>query len=267
MVTADKNIETFWDHLDELRGVLIRIIVAVFLAAFTVFFFKDQLFSVVLAPKYENFITYQLINKLAVLIDIAGIDPFSIQLINTVLAEQFIIHMQMALYVGILLVSPYILYQLFHFVTPALYLTERRYAFQFVGSGYIMFLLGILFNYFLIFPLTFRFLGSYQVAGDINNLITLQSYIDTMMMMCIMMGIVFEVPILCWLFGKIGILKSAFMSRYRKHAVFIILLVAAIITPTSDIFTLLLVAFPIWLLYEISIRIVKRTEIIGSQLL
>ena len=127
-----------------------------------------------------------------------------------------------------------------------------------VGGGYAMFGLGVLVSYFLIFPLTFRFLGTYQVSGEVDNLIALDSYISTLVMMCLAMGIVFEIPILSWLFAKLGFLSAEFMRRYRKHAVVIILVIAAVITPTSDVFTLSLVALPMWVLYEVSIWIVKR---------
>ena len=169
--------------------------------------------------------------------------------------------MKAALCAGILWTSPYILYQLFRFVFPALYENERKYVMRVVGGGYAMFSLGVIVSYFLIFPLTFRFLGTYQVSGDVYNLITLDSYISTLMLMSLTMGIVFEIPILSWLFAKLGFLTDGFMRRYRKHAITIILFLAAIITPTSDVFTLSLVAFPMWFLYEVSILIVKNTLI------
>ena len=123
-----------------------------------------------------------------------------------------------------------------------------------------MFALGVLLSYFLIFPLTFRFLGTYQVSDDVVNMISLESYMDTMMMLCVMMGIVFEIPILCWLFAKFGFITADFMKKYRKHAVVILLFISAIITPTADVFTLTVVAMPMWLLYEASIIIVQRTK-------
>ena len=123
-----------------------------------------------------------------------------------------------------------------------------------------MFMLGVLLSYFLIFPLTFRFLGTYQVSSDVANMITLQSYMGTLLMMSILMGIVFELPVLCWLLGKLGILSAGFMRRFRKHSVIVILIISAIITPTSDIFTLSLVALPIWMLYEVSILIVGKSK-------
>ena len=153
--------------------------------------------------------------------------------------------------------SPYCLYELFRFVSPGLYPKERRYGVRAVVSGYVMFLLGVALCYFLIFPLTFRFLGTYQVSPDVENLITLQSYMDTLLVMCFLLGILFELPIVCWVLGKLGILRRTFMRRYRKHAVVVILVVSAIITPTSDIFTLCIVALPICLLYEVSTFLVK----------
>ena len=121
-----------------------------------------------------------------------------------------------------------------------------------------MFLMGVAVSYFLIFPLTFRFLGTYQVSGEVENMIVLQSYISTLVLMCLTMGIVFEIPILSWLFAKLGFLTADFMRRYRKHAIVIILIVAAVITPTSDVFTLSLVTLPMWVLYEASILGVNR---------
>ena len=168
--------------------------------------------------------------------------------------------MKTALCAGVLCASPYIIYQLFRFVSPALYTNERKYVMRVVGGGYVMFVVGILVSYFLIFPLTFRFLGMYQVSEDVANLITLDSYISTLVLMCLSMGIVFEIPILSWLFAKLGLLSADFMRRYRKHAIVIILVVAAIITPTSDVFTLSLVALPMWLLYEVSIFIDNKTN-------
>jgi len=127
-----------------------------------------------------------------------------------------------------------------------------------VGGGYAMFALGVIVSYFLIFPLTFRFLGTYQVSGDVDNLIALDSYISTLVMMCLAMGIVFEIPILSWLFAKLGFLSADFMRKYRRHSYVAILIIAAIITPTSDIFTLLVVSLPMGMLYEISILITRK---------
>lgn len=255
MSEADKPSEqevtlTFWDHLDELRAVLIRILVITAIAAVAAFCLKEELFAMVLAPRSSDFITYR----------VMGVEPFCINLMNTGLTEQFMIHLRTALYAGVLVALPYILYQLFRFVSPALYDHERRYATLLVGSGYMMFMMGTLLNYLLIFPLTVKFLGTYQVSPDVANMLTIQSYIDTLLMMNFVMGIVFELPVVCWLLGKMGLVTAQIMSQWRRHAVVVILIVAAIITPTTDAFTLFLVALPIWLLYEMSIWIVRITN-------
>lgn len=207
-------------------------------AAIGCFCFKEQLFAVVMYPK-----------------------PEGMQLINVELTQQFLTHMRVALWAGLLVVSPYILYQLFAFVAPGLYHAERRLALSAVGSGYLLFLAGVALNYFVIFPFTVRFLGGYQVSADVANTITLSSYISVLGVMSLVMGIVFELPVLCWLLAKIGVLKASFMRKYRRHAIVVIVIIGAIITPTGDPFTLSLVAIPIYLLWELSILIVKKTEL------
>lgn len=259
-MAAETHTQSFWEHLDVLRAAIIRIIAVAVVFGIAAFFFKEELFSVVLAPKDDGFVTYRLLDSMAAWAG-GAVEPFSIRLINTGLAQQFIIHMKTALCAGVLCASPYILYQLFRFISPALYDNERRYVMRMVGGGYAMFGLGVLVSYFLIFPLTFRFLGTYQVSDEVDNLIALDSYISTLVMMCLAMGIVFEIPILSWLFTKLGFLSADFMRRYRKHAIVIILVIAAVITPTSDVFTLSLVTLPMWILYEISILIVKQVKI------
>lgn len=254
---------TFWDHLDELRGCLIKIAAVTVICGIAAFFFKEEMFRIVLAPKKEDFITYKVLETVSGwFLPRSGVpETFSVKLINTGLAEQFLVHIRTSMYVGVLCASPYILYQLFRFVSPALYEREKKYAFCMVGGGYMMFVLGVALSYFLIFPLTFRFLGTYQVSVEVENTIALQSYMDTLMMMNLMMGIVFEIPVLCWLLSLFGLISAAFMRRYRRHAIIVILIISAIITPTSDVFTLSLVALPMWMLYEISILIVQKTII------
>ena len=242
---------TFWDHLDVLRSSLIRMAVAVAVLAVAAFVLKEQLFSVVLAPRSSDFVTYRLL----------GVTPFHLHLMNTGLTEQFMIHMRTALYAGLLAASPYVLYELFRFVSPGLYQNERRYAGWIVGAAYVMFLVGTLVNYFVVFPLTVRFLGTYQVSPDVANMLTLQSYVDTLLGMSLVMGVVFELPVVCGLMGRMGLLTDQWMNDYRRHAVVAILVVAAIITPTTDVFTLFVVALPIYLLYEVSIGIVRITKL------
>jgi sec-independent protein translocase protein TatC len=242
--------QTFWDHLDVLRASLIRMAIAVVIFGIVAFCMKDALFSIVLAPCSSDFITYRLL----------GAEAFHIHLMNTGLTEQFMVHMRTAIYAGLLVASPYILYELFRFVSPGLYQNERHYAVWIVGAAYLMFIIGTLINYFVVFPLTVRFLGTYQVSPDVANMLTLQSYIDTLLGMSLVMGVVFELPVVCALMGRMGLLTDHFMAEYRRHAVVAILVVAAIITPTTDVFTLFIVALPIYLLYEVSIQIVRCTK-------
>ena len=247
---SDSTPMTFWDHLDELRSVIIRSVVVTVVAAAVAFCLKEQLFEIVLAPRTSDFITFRLM----------GVEPFSIHLMNTGLTEQFMIHLKTAMYAGVLVALPYIVYLLFGFVSPALYDNERKYATLLCTSGYLMFMLGTLLNYFLIFPLTVKFLGTYQVSEDVANMLTLQSYMDTLLMMNLVMGIIFELPVVSWILGRMGLVNATMMRSMRRHAIVAILVIAAIITPTTDAFTLFIVALPIWLLYELSILIVKSSN-------
>lgn len=244
---SDDGSLTFWDHLDVLRSSIIRMIVAAVVMGIAAFFMKDWLFDIVLAPKDSNFCTYRLL----------GVEPFSIQLVNTGLTEQFMIHMKVALMTGILVASPYIIYLLFRFISPALYENERRYSIRITVTAYVMFLVGVVVNYLLIFPLTVRFLGTYQVSEEVVTMLTITSYIDTLLMMSLVFGILFEIPVISWLLAKAGMLKASWMTEYRRHAIVAILIVAAIITPTADVLTLIIVSLPIWLLYEVSILLVR----------
>lgn len=224
-------------------------LVATVSAGVLAFVFKDVLFGVVLAPAGSGFLTYRLL----------GFEPFTLHLINTGLTEQFMVHMKVAMLAGLLIASPYILYVLFRFISPALYDNERRYSVKITVSAYIMFMVGIVVDYFVIFPLTVRFLGTYQVSADVSNMLTISSYVDTLAMMSLVFGIVFEMPVVSWLMARAGLLRAEWMNRYRRHAVVAILVVAAVITPTSDMFTLLVVSLPIWLLYEASVVVVRMT--------
>lgn len=245
---------TFWDHLDVLRGSLIRIVLAAVAAGVVAFGFKEPLFRLILAPASPDFFMYRLM----------GADDFHIQLVNIGLTEQFMIHMRAALSVGLLAVSPYIIYILYQFVAPALYARERHYAVRIVGGGYVMFMVGVAINYCIIFPLTVRFLGTYSVSDTVQGMLSLQSYMDTLTTMTLVFGIVFEIPVVSWLLALFGLLRGTWMQRYRRHAIVVILVIAAIITPTTDIFTLTIVSLPIWLLYEASILIVSHTHSILS---
>lgn len=242
---------TFWDHLDELRSVIIRALIAVVLLAAAAFSLKEPLFALLLAPTHSDFCTYRMI----------GADTdFSLHLINTGLTEQFMVHMRTALYVGMLCASPYALYAIFRFVSPGLYERERRIGVRLVGSAYLMFIVGTVVNYFIVFPLAVRFLGTYQVSPEVGNMLTLHSYIDTLLGLGLVMGLVFELPVVCWLLARAGILTGDMMASYRRHAFVGILIAAAVITPTGDPFSLFAVTLPVYLLYEISIFITKHTQ-------
>ena len=237
---------SFWDHLEELRRVLLRCILVVVVFAILAFIFKDEVFFVIFAPKSPDFLP-----------TIFGSSP-EVQLINTELTRQFVVHMMTSLYVGIIVAAPYIIFELYRFISPGLYENERRYTTPLVIASYFMFMMGIIFCYFILFPITFRFLANYQVDTSIQNLISLESYIDTLVFLSLAMGIIFEIPILSWLLGRLGILHRQQMQQYRRHAIVIILIIAAIITPTSDAITLAIVSLPMYLLYEVSILLVPR---------
>lgn len=239
---------TFWDHLDEMRGMLVRIILLVSVAGVGTFFLKDQLFQIVLAPASSDFVMYRLI----------GTEPFALKLINTELTELLFVHIKLSIYAGLLVVSPYVLYLLFGFVSPALYEREKHYAVWIVSSAYFMFMVGTIANYFVIFPFTVHFLGTYHVSDVVTNMLSLQSYTDTLITMNLMMGVVFELPVVCRLLSMMGILRRGMMTRFRRHAFVAIIMAAAIITPTTDAFTLFVVALPIYLLYELSIPLVRK---------
>ena len=259
--------KTFWEHLDDLRSYIVRILVVVAALTVVVFCFKDVLFSVVLAPKDADFVTFRGVRSLVSLVQpysggLVGEAPHfqPLQLINTGLASQFLVHMRTSFYFALLLSSPFVLYVLFGFISPALYKAERRVVSMLVTSGFVMFMLGALVAYFVIIPFTVSFLGSYQVSSDVPNLVALDSYIDTFFLLLLLMGVVFELPVLSWLLAKAGLLKASFMKRYRRHAFVVILVIAAVVTPTSDVFTLSLVSVPVFALYELSVFIVKRLE-------
>lgn len=251
---------TFWEHLDELRSTVLKAIALTIVFSIVAFLLKDELFQIVLAPKNANFITYRMLRMCGGLFGQPDAIAFKINLINTGLAEQFVIHMKTAMWAGFLCALPYIIYLLFRFIAPALHEKELKYTTCICCWGYLMFVVGVLANYFLVFPLTFHFLGTYKVSAEVANMISLQSYMDTLIMLSLVMGIVFEMPLLSWFLGMMNILSSDMMRRYRRHSYVAILIIAAIITPTSDVFTLLVVSLPMIALYEISILITGHLQ-------
>ena len=251
--------KSFWAHLDELKGYLLRVLAVVVVFTVAAFAFKEWLFEAVLAPSRGDFATYKLIERLH-LTSLPDDGGAFVQLINTGLAAQFVIHLRVALYAGVLAALPYVIYSLFSFISPALYDHERRHTRRYVVGGYVMFLVGCALNYFVIFPFTFNFLANYQVSSAVPNLISLESYIATLLGMTLVMGLLFEIPVVCALLARLGVLHHKQMVAVRRYAIVIALVVAAIITPTGDPFTLMLVGVPIWLLYELGAMVVRGVE-------
>lgn len=250
---------SFWDHLDELRRVLMRIIMVVVAIGLAVFIFKDEVFEAVLAPSKGNFITYRWINHLLELLgwDSMLIPDTDLTMINTQLAAQFMTHITVSMTIGLLVAAPYVVYELFGFVKPALYENERRYSNRIMVAVVALFFLGVVMNYFVIFPVSVKFLGTYQVNEGVVNTIALSSYISTFTTLSLMMGLVFEIPVLAYFLARAGLVSGDLLARYRRHAFVIIMVVAALITP-PDAFTLALMTIPLYSLYEISILIARR---------
>lgn len=259
-VVDNEGLLTFGGHLEVLRKMLFRILgVAGFIAA-VVFCFKDTTWQWLLAPSEWNFCTYRWLENAMQAIGIDfRFEEFHVEMIATDLSSQFMTHITTSVYLGLLGASPYILYELFRFISPALYENERKYSVQVAGIIYVMFLLGVLMSYFVLFPISFRFLGTYSVSAKVVSNITLDSYISTFVSLTLVMGVVFQLPVIAFFLGKLGIISSDMLAHYRKHSFIVIMLVAAIITP-PDLMTLILVTIPLYLLYEVSIRVVGWVE-------
>jgi sec-independent protein translocase protein TatC len=253
---------SFWDHLEELRWVLFRVVIALVIFAIAAFIFMPSIFdSFILGPAHSDFFLYKYMCKISrnvpFLPDFCD-DNFSIEMINFDLTAQFFRHLSTSGWVALILICPYILFEFWRFVSPALYEHEKkniRWVFLF---GSIMFFIGCSVGYCLIFPMTLRFLYQYSLTDFIHNQLTLDSYMDNFIMMIMIMGLVFEMPLISWLLSQVGILKKSFFRTYRRHAILILLIAAAIITPTGDPFTLSMVFFPLYALYEMSIFFVKE---------
>lgn len=251
---------TFGGHLEVFRQMLFRILGVAAAIAAVIFCFKDATWELLLAPSEWDFCTYRWLESTMHAIGINfNFKEFHVEMIATDLSSQFMTHITTAVYLGLLGASPYILYELFRFISPALYENERKYSVQVAGIIYVLFVLGVLMSYFVLFPISFRFLGTYSVSAKVVSNITLDSYISTFVSLTLVMGLVFQLPVIGFFLGKLGVISSALLEDYRKHSFIIIMLVAAIITP-PDLMTLILVTIPLYLLYEISIRVVKYVE-------
>ncbi len=258
----ESQMMTFWGHLEDLRWSLIRVIGVLVVFMIANFCFMPYLFDhFVLAPTNSDFPLYRWLSRLGEISPLFpdfSDDSYSVEIININVASQFLTHITTSFWFALVLMFPYLIFEIWHFVQPALFKNERKsvgLAFCF-GTG--MFFLGCFVGYFLVFPFTFRFLTEYQLSGMIVNQISLNSYMSSFLMMILIMGIVFELPLLAWLLSKLGLLTRSFLRKYRRHAVVVLMVLAAVITPSGDPFTLLVVFLPLYLLYELSIRFVRE---------
>lgn len=253
---------SFWDHIDALRAVLIRIVAVLVVATIVLFCMMPSIFdSVILAPCHGDFVLYRLFERMTSSISWLPqftTNGFEVELINIKLASQFFIHMSTSFWLALVLTFPFVLYELWTFISPALYHNEKQGVKTAFFIGCFMFFLGVLVGYFVVFPVTLRFLADYHVSQMVPNQISLDSYMDTFLMLIFVMGIIFELPLVAWLLGVLGMLHRGFFRTYRRHAIIVLLVLAALITPTGDPFTLMVVFLPIYLLFELSAYLVPN---------
>lgn len=246
---------SFWGHLDVLRGVLFKAIIILAATGITLFFFMPRIFDqFILAPSRADFFSYRIIDKLAALGGFSGLtgNCSDIELINIKLASQFFIHITTSLWMAVVVAFPVIIWLLWGFVSPALYSHEKRGIKKAFIPGCLMFYLGVAVGYTIVFPVTLRFLSDYQLSQLVPNIVSLDSYMDNFILICLMMGILFELPLVAWMLGKTSILSRSFFKKYRRHAIVALLILSAIVTPTGDPFTLSVVFIPIYALWELS---------------
>ena len=241
---------TFWDHLEELRGSLFRMLAVFGVSVVGLFFFKGFLFDdVILAPSRPDFFLYRLL----------GAD-FSLTLVNIEVAAQFMIHMKITFICALIVTFPYLIYEIWRFVAPDLYEKEKKTvkgAFLFAS---ILFYIGVAVGYAIVFPLMLNFFSGYQVSPDIPNTFSLTSYISMFTSMVMIFGIVFEFPTIALALSSLGLLTKDLLKSFRRHAICAVLIVAAVITPSGDPFSLLVVSVPLYMLYEFSILICRNKE-------
>ena len=253
---------TFWDHLDELRKILFRIAAVLTILSLIFFSYMKELFdNVILAPSRNNFFLYEWMNRMSVKYPIFPdfcLGNFQVKIININLSSQFFIHMSTSLWLALVVGFPFCIYQVFVFIKPALHNHERQNTGLAFLFGNLLFYMGIAVGYLMVFPLTLRFLAGYEISSYIENSVSLDSYMDSFLMLCFIMGLVFELPLLSWFLSKLGILRRKFFVQFRKHAIVILLIIAAVITPSGDPFTLMVVFLPIYALWEISALVVKK---------
>lgn len=251
---------SFWDHLDALRGHLFRSVLAIVVLAIVAFLNRGFIFDeIILAPKDSGFITNRLLCRMGEWLNIPSLclGNFDLKIININLSGQFTTHMYISFFAGMVVAAPYIIWEIWRFIKPALYDKERKHSSGAVISMSLLFMTGVLFSYFLIVPLTLSFFGSYQVSDAVNNQIALSSYISTVVSVTFSLGVVFELPVFVYFLTKVGIITPEFLKRNRKYTLVVLLIIAAIITP-PDIISQILVAIPLYGLYELSILVSQR---------
>lgn len=254
---------SFFDHLEELRWHLIRASIAILIFTGLAFYYYDFIFSkVIMGPAKTNFWTYRMMCNIGTALHKTGwcIDKINIELINTELAGQFTLQINSALIIGITLGIPYLLWELWRFIKPALHDKERKAASGFVFYASLLFILGVMFGYYVITPLSVNFLASYQVSSDIHNWIDVENYLSSVATLTLATGLVFQLPILVYILANFGILTPKLMRQSRRYAIVIILIVAAVVTPTPDMITMTVVSIPLFVLYEVSIVVAGLVE-------
>lgn len=250
---------SFLDHLEELRWLLIRSTLAVLIIAGCAYFFDKFIFdTIIFGPKDPNFITYQFFCKMTRFFGIddtfACVTEFNFIIQNTEVGGQFSMYLWTLITVGFIVGFPYILWELWRFISPALYENERKKAGLFIVSSSILFFIGVLFGYFVVLPLSINFFATFDASKNIVNQFSIDSYISMVKMSAVSSGIVFELPIIVYFFTALGLITPAVLRKYRKIAIVIILTLSAIVTP-PDIASQVIVAIPIFILYEVSILI------------
>ena len=252
---------TFWEHLDVLRWALARIVGLWFLLAIGFFIAMPYIFDpVIMGPCHDNFVFYAFLRKIGEVFNLTGdffTQRFDIKLQNINLAAPFFVHLTTSFVLSIVILVPYIFWEIWLFIRPALYPNEAAGVRKALLLGNIMFYVGMAVGYFMVYPLALRFLSTYDLSDNIDTLISLNSYIDNFMMLVLAMGIAFELPLVTWLLSLFGLLTRSTLREYRRHAMVVIVIAAAIITPTGDPFTLTAVALPLYALYELSIFMIK----------
>ncbi len=253
--TADEM--SFWGHIEALRGHLIRSVLVVLTLTGVLFCYPEFLFdTVIFGPLRVDFITYRGFCKLSHMLNLGDqlcFGNYTFKLQSLGLADQFTSQMWIAFLGGLIIGSPFLLWEIWRFIKPALHDKEKKAATGFIISSTFLFLTGVLFSYYVIVPLSINFLGTYQVSKMVENNFTMDSYLSTITTLTLASGIVFELPVIVYFLTKFGLISPQFMRKYRKHAIVVILIAAAVITPSPDVTSQMLVAFPLYFLYEASI--------------